>query len=238
MAARRKAAGGDFLRQDAPFFGVGPHKAQRFAELAEGLAVPGLFPYAVGQDGGVIPCRCKLQRHRVALPGADVFVSPAGHHDHHGTAQSVRHPGRSFAQIHSQRSAAAKRQLFHTHRVSPSRPSTQRLCLAHYTPFPPGSKDSVPVTTPCDRLCFSVRKKPSSRPARFCSLVTPPVTLLVTHWLTGKTRMNPSFFGFCDHVTCFYKKKETAKGACRNAGKVFCPRSQVSVTPGAHGRQI
>ena len=81
----------------------------------------------------------------------------------------------------------------------------------------------TPVTTPRDRLCFSARKKPSSRPARFCSPVTPPVTLSVTHWLTAKTRMNPRVFGFCDHVTYFYKKKETAKGGAGMPGKFFAP---------------
>lgn len=77
VPARRKAADGDPVRQDAPTFCVLPQQPDGRAELAQRLVIPCPIAHTVGQHCGMIPRRCKLQRHRVGLAGTDVFVPAA-----------------------------------------------------------------------------------------------------------------------------------------------------------------
>ena len=115
VSARRKAANGDPVRQDAPAFCVLPQQPDGRAELAQRLVIPCPLAHAVGQHSSVIPCRCKLQRHRVGLAGTDVFVPAAGHHQHQRTAQRVRHGRVRAAQIKFQLPSTGKRTHFKLH---------------------------------------------------------------------------------------------------------------------------
>ena len=116
MPARREAADRYFIRQDMPFLRVLPQQPQRLAELAERPVVPCPFPHTVGQHGGVIARRRELQGHRVALPGADVAVSSAGHHQHQRPLLHRGHGVQRRPQADGQRPAALKFQLYLLHR--------------------------------------------------------------------------------------------------------------------------
>ena len=62
----------------------------------------------------VASCR-KLQRYGVALPGADVGIAAAGHHQHQRTLPEMRHGLHALPQVERQRTAAGQFQLFKLH---------------------------------------------------------------------------------------------------------------------------
>ena len=59
-------------------------------------------------------CR-KLQRYGVALPGADVVIAAAGHHQHQRALPEVRHGLHALPQVERQRTAAGQFQLLKLH---------------------------------------------------------------------------------------------------------------------------
>ena len=121
MSARRKAAYCDLFRQDMPPGRVLPHKADGLCQLAQRQTVLRLFADGVVQHSGMISRCCKLQCHRVALPGADVGIAAAGHHQHQRPVDGLRHPFAGIPQINSQRSAAFQFQLLQLHDIFPLR---------------------------------------------------------------------------------------------------------------------
>ena len=68
--------------------------------------MPRALPYTISKDGRVVSRRSELQGHRVRLPGADMVIAPAGHHDHHRAAQRIGHGLGSVPQIDGQTPAA------------------------------------------------------------------------------------------------------------------------------------
>ena len=77
--------------------------------------MPRALPYTISKDGRVVSRRSELQGHRVRLPGADMVIAPAGHHDHHRAVQRIGHGLGSVPQIDGQTPAAGERALFQTH---------------------------------------------------------------------------------------------------------------------------
>ena len=115
MSTRGKAADRNFLRQQVPCFRTGTEQANGRVELAQGLVMPRALPYTISKDGRMVSRRSELQGHRVRLPGADMVIAPAGHHDHHRAAQRIGHGLGSVPQIDGQTPAARERALFQTH---------------------------------------------------------------------------------------------------------------------------
>ena len=115
MSARREAADGDLIRQDVPLSRILPQQSQRFVQLSERPVVLRSLPHAVGQHGGVIARRRKLQGHRVALPGADMVVTAARHHQHQRPLLHGGHGVQRRPQGNRQHTAACKFQLYLLH---------------------------------------------------------------------------------------------------------------------------
>ena len=115
MPAGRKAAQSDLIRQNIPLFCVLPHKADGLCQLPHGQRIPGALPYCVVQHRRVIPDRRKLQRYGVALPGADVGIAAAGHHQHQRALPEMRHGLHALPQVERQRTPAGQFQLFKLH---------------------------------------------------------------------------------------------------------------------------
>ena len=115
MPAGRKAAQSDLIRQNIPLFCVLPHKADGLCQLPHGQRIPGALPYCVVQYRRVVASCRKLQRYGVALPGADVGIAAAGHHQHQRTLPEMRHGLHALPQVERQRTAAGQFQLFKLH---------------------------------------------------------------------------------------------------------------------------
>ena len=135
MPARRKAAQSDLIRQNIPLFCVLPHKANGLCQLPHGQRIPGALPYCVVQHRRVIPGRRKLQRYRVALPGADVGIAAAGHHQYQRALPEVRHGFHVLPQVERQRTATGQFQLLKLH---------LRILLIKAVP---------PLRVGCDKFC-------------------------------------------------------------------------------------
>ena len=108
MSARREAADGDLIRQDVPLSRILPQQSQRFVQLSERLVGLRPLPHAVGQHGGVIA-------RRVALPGADMVVAAARHHQHQRPLLHGGHGVQRRPQGNRQHTAACKFQLYLLH---------------------------------------------------------------------------------------------------------------------------
>ena len=115
MPAGRKTAQSDLIRQNIPLRRVLPHKTDGLCQLPHGQRVPGVLPYRVVQYRRVVPRRRKLQRYGVALPGADVIIAAAGHHQHQRALPEMRHGLHALPQVERQRTAAGQFQLFKPH---------------------------------------------------------------------------------------------------------------------------
>ena len=115
MPAGRKAAQSDLIRQNIPLFCVLPHKADGLCQLPHGQRIPGALPYCVVQYRRVVASCRKLQRYGVALPGADVGIAAAGHHQHQRALPEMRHGLHALPQVERQRTAAGQFQLFKLH---------------------------------------------------------------------------------------------------------------------------
>ena len=115
MPARRKAAQGNFIQQNIPLFCVLPHKADGLCQLPHGQRIPGALPYCVVQYRRVVASCRKLQRYGVALPGADVGIAAAGHHQHQRALPEMRHGLHALPQVERQRTAAGQFQLLKLH---------------------------------------------------------------------------------------------------------------------------
>ena len=118
-----------------PRGGVLPHKADGLGQLAQGQVVSRFFADGIVQHGGVVPRRSELQGHRVALPGADVGVAAAGHHQHHRPVDGAGHPVTGIPQVNGQRPAADKFQLFQLHFAFPPFSHSLRFIIAQNESF-------------------------------------------------------------------------------------------------------
>ena len=115
MPARRKAAHRDLIRLHMPCGGVLPHEADGRRQLPQGQTVRCIVPHGVAQHCGVVARRRKLQGHRVALPGADMVVAAARHHQHQRPLLHGGHGVQRRPQGNRQHASACKFQLYLLH---------------------------------------------------------------------------------------------------------------------------
>ena len=112
-----------------------PHKADGLCQLPHGQRIPGALPYCVVQYRRVVASCRKLQRYGVALPGADVGIAAAGHHQYQRALPEMRHGFHVLPQVERQRTAAGQFQLLKLH---------LRILLIKAVP---------PLRVGCDKFC-------------------------------------------------------------------------------------